>query len=173
MSLLIIDIREEQEVLDYQLITTKNDIVIINIPTRNIFSNVDFINQLSEQFNTIFIVCKSDKRAARVKNKYFVENPRILTLDGGINSIIDENIPGIHVIDNHSLLNLAPQQYMQTVIVIFLCILVVLNYIEIDRIYINGALLAFAVFIAYQIITKNCKMSSIISLSDSVRGIAY
>jgi len=170
MSILIIDIREEQEILDRQLVSTDGNVVIVNIPTRSIFANVDFINQLSGEFQTLFIVCRSNRRATRVKNKYFAENPKILTLDGGINAIMngDSPINGLQVIDTSSLFNLAPQQYMQTVIVAFLCGVVLLNYKEVDRKYISGALLAFAGFIAYQVITKDCTLTRVIPLPEKL-----
>jgi rhodanese-related sulfurtransferase len=170
MSTLIIDIREEQELLDYQIVSKNGSTIIINIPTRSIFANVDFINQLSGQFDAVFIVCRTNRRAKEVKNRYFSENPKILTLEGGWKAIMAGNspIPGLDVIDNSSLLNLAPQQYMQSVIVAFLCGVVLLNYKEVDRKYISGLLLAFAGFIAYQVLTKDCTLTRVIPLPEKL-----
>lgn len=171
MSTLIIDVREEQELLDHHLVSKDGSTVIVNIPTRNIFANVDFINQLSSQFESVFIVCRTNKRAQKLKDKYFSENPKIDTIRGGWKGIIKGNVGqvrGLEVVDNNSLLNLAPQQYMQSVIVAFLCGVVLLNYKEVDRKYISGLLLGFAGFIAYQVLTKDCLMTGMIPLPEKL-----
>lgn len=168
MSFLYIDIREENEILDYQ-IKPKNgesNVTVINIPTRNIFANVDYINQLSEKYDTVYIICRTGRRSQQVKDKYFHNNSKIFSYQGGWKwgPAYDYN-PNIELVDNYSLFNMAPRQYMQSVIVLFLMLVMFLIYHDTDKMNILLIIGLMTCLILFQIVTKDCLIASMIKLS--------
>jgi len=92
-DILIIDIREEFELLGKQMHSFDPSIFVLNIPMRSIFANIDWINELSQSHN-MYIICRSGERAVRVKNKYFKDNKNIISLEGGVNKLEVNNIFG-------------------------------------------------------------------------------
>lgn len=80
---IIIDVREEFELLELQLISINPSLFIINIPMRAIFANQSWISDMSTE-HTIYIMCKSGNRSGKIKTKYFINNENIKSLSGGI-----------------------------------------------------------------------------------------
>lgn len=110
----IIDIREEYELLENRYISNNSNLIIIAIPSRIIFANVEFINKLSIN-NQIFILCRTGKRAKLIKNKYFSNNKNIITIDN-INNFLDQII----IKKNNNKFNLI--QYIFLIIIFFFII---------------------------------------------------
>ncbi len=157
-NIIVIDIRDEHELNEKYLDTTNLDIKLINIPSRNIKFNKDYIVNLSES-NKVYIVCKSGNRSSKIKELYFKNNKNIISLEGGIENInkLDTDIE-IKKGDNKYGMN----QYMQ---IIFMCILLfitLLIYLNVDKKIILSILILIIFFIYYQIYTKSCILSKIV-----------
>ena len=164
--MLVIDIREETELLDVHLESENPLIDIINIPERNIFANVDYINKLSEKYSLIYLICKTGERSDGVKKRYFSTSSAIRSYQGGWKDLeLRKEKIKIDVIHNYSLLNMGPQQYMQFIIVLFLISMIGMNIWNISIIYINLCLALMAGFILFQVFTKSCLVTSVIPLS--------
>ena len=88
MKEIIIDIREEGELLDNIVVSSEK--IIINIPMRNIQFNIDAINKLSENY-TIYLLCRSSNRSDKIKKLFFEENPKIISIKGGLKNL-PENV---------------------------------------------------------------------------------
>lgn len=166
MPILIVDIREESEILDVQIKPNTPEVHIVNIPSRSIFANVEYLNRISENYDQIYLLCRTSRRTSAVKEKYFHDNPKIHSYPGGWKALEDDDdLPKlISIVDSSSLFNLAPQQYMQIVIVCFLLSIIAANYMEVPRKYVNIAIGGFAAFICYQVLTKDCTMANLIAL---------
>lgn len=164
-KLLIVDLREETELLDVQLKSNTSAVDIVNIPTRSIFANLDFINKKANELEMVYLMCRSGCRSQKVKNKYFPSNPRVQLLEGGWKNpqVLQSSIK---VINRSSISNMSPQQYMQMVIVLFLVSAIAMNQFDVNKTYVSLYLGAMAAFILYQILTKDCLMTSMIPLSS-------
>lgn len=159
---IIIDIREESELLEKNLSTEDKNILIFNIPMRHIIFNKDTIKKLSEN-NKVYVMCKSGNRSQKVKDLYFKKNKNIISLDGGINNI-KENKEFDKIRINSGNGGNGLLQYMQLVFVIIMSIMIVLLYARIDPKYIMYFSIFVLIFILYQLLSKSCIMSKIIPL---------
>jgi rhodanese-related sulfurtransferase len=121
MNNVIIDIREEHELKEKYLNTNNSDIVLLNIPSRNIIFNKKFIENLSLK-NKIYLVCKSGNRSGKIKELYFKNNKNINSLEGGIENIINLNLD-IDIRKGNN--NFGMNQYMQ---LIFITIFIIYFY---------------------------------------------
>ena len=162
---IIIDIREEFELLESYIKSIDNSLLIINIPSRVIFANKDWIKRASSN-NLIYLICRSGNRTKNIKNKYFKNNKGIIPLDGGIKKIILNNLfkNKIKVIYGKGGFGL--QQYIQFAFLIILTIILLLTYLNINKQYTLGLGFGFISFILYQIYNKGCLILSIIPLSE-------
>jgi rhodanese-related sulfurtransferase len=83
-----IDIRDEHEVAENQIVapttTGNNDILVMNIPSRNIFANVEWMERITKKGVKITLICRSASRSKKVKDLYFADNEKITSLDKGI-----------------------------------------------------------------------------------------
>lgn len=166
-NVLYIDLREETEILDTQILSKSPNISVMNIPTRNIFANVEFINDMSQGFDLVYLICRSGRRSQQVKDKYFANNERIQSYDGGWKAL-EKNSNNVSVNHSYSLQNMSPQQYMQSVIVLFMLSMIGLLYFNFEKKYVMIALGVFATFISHQVLTKDCLMTQMIPLSDEI-----
>lgn len=147
----IIDIREEHELLEKKYISKNNNLIIIAIPSRIIFANTQFLENLSKN-NQILISCKTGRRANLIKNKYFSNNKNIITINN-INNFLNDII----IIKNNKL---SLMQYMQIIFSIIILITIILSYNNYK--YIIIYLIIIFLFIIIQVITKSCLLSKII-----------
>ena len=169
MKTLFIDLREESELLDVQIVSNNPTVEVVNIPPRSIFANVDYITNLLNRYDKIYLICRTGRKSDVVKLQYFEGDNRIISYEGGWKKLEkeDNNSNGIEVHRRYSIFNLAPQQYMQVVIVLFLISTIVLNsYYRLDRMYMSIYISVMALFIMYQVLTKDCLMTNMIGLSD-------
>ena len=72
---LIIDIREEFELLEKKIVPTTTKYEVVNIPSRHIFANIEWIRKQSE-LRPVWIICASEGEAA-IKDQYFPRNDGI------------------------------------------------------------------------------------------------
>lgn len=155
-----IDIRDEHEVAENQIIaptsTGNNDIIVMNIPSRNIFANVEWMERIGAK---IMLICRSASRSKKVKDLYFSNNDNITSLDNGISN------PNIKLkpINAKSNFGLGLQQILQIVFTaILLFILIISFYTQI--VMIRYILAMMIVFILYQVISKSCLIGKYVPL---------
>ena len=79
-----IDVRDEHELLDSRIVAPNEETLIINIPSRNIFANVQWIKATAAKGTKITLICRSANRSQKVKTLYFAQDDNIVSLDGGI-----------------------------------------------------------------------------------------
>ena len=151
-----IDIRDEHEVAENQIIAPNNDIIVMNIPSRNIFANVEWMEKIGVK---ITLICRSASRSKKVKDLYFSNSENITSLDNGISNPIIKLKP----INTKSNFGLGLQQILQimfTTILVF--ILIISFYTQNDEI--RYILAIMIVFILYQVISKSCLIGKYVPL---------
>jgi rhodanese-related sulfurtransferase len=170
---IIIDIREEFELLEKQIRSDDPRIWVLNIPMRSIFSNKTWITDIADT-RTVYIICRSGNRSSTVKSKYFADQPNVISLDGGIKKI-ESMAPGdifynkLRIVQNtQSMAYIGIQQYIQIVFATILLIILILLYSGVDTKYVIGLTSVFVLFILLQLYTKSCYMSSFFPLADPV-----
>ena len=83
-NLIILDIREDFEVLENNLISNSPNVFIVNIPSSLLFSNISWIEKMTQKNTKILIICTSSKRSKVIKQKYFLNNNNVIVLDDGV-----------------------------------------------------------------------------------------
>jgi rhodanese-related sulfurtransferase len=155
-----IDIREEHELAENQIVSpNENDVLVINIPSRNIFANVEWMERISQKGVKITLICRSASRSKKVKDIYFTNNENITSLEKGISN---PNIKLKPVVTKTNL-GLGLQQILQLVFsTILLFIFVSSFFIKIE--VVRYTIIAIIAFILYQVITKSCLIGKIVPL---------
>ena len=157
-----IDIRDEHEVAENQIISPNNsDVLVMNIPSRNIFANVEWIDRITQKGVKITLICRSGSRSKKVKDLYFSNNDNITSLDNGI---ANPNIK-LKPINTKSNLGLGIQQILQLVFTtILLFILIISFYTQIG--VVRYTLAVIIMFILYQVISKSCLIGKYVPLTQ-------
>ena len=158
-----IDIRDEHEVAENQIISPNNsDVLVMNIPSRNIFANVEWMERITKKGVKITLICRSASRSKKVKDLYFSNNDNITSLDNGIaNPIIK-----LKSINTKSNFGLGLQQILQIMFAtILLFILIISFYTQID--IVQYTLAVIIMFILYQVISKSCLIGKYVPLQVS------
>jgi rhodanese-related sulfurtransferase len=159
-----IDIRDEHEVAENQIIAPtngENDIIVINIPSRNIFANVEWMERITQKGVKITLICRSASRSKKVKELYFADNENITSLDKGI---ANPNIK-LKTINTKTNLGLGLQQILQLVFTtILLFILISSFYTKIE--FIRYTIAVIIIFILYQVISKSCLIGKYVPLTQ-------
>lgn len=164
---ILIDIREEFELLEKSILSLDQSLLVMNIPSRAIFANLEWINNISN-LNKIYLVCRSGNRTQNIKDKYFANNKNVKSITGGI-----QKIGGNPLFKNKIKImkgkgGLGIQQYIQLAFVCMLSIVLILLYFGIDKKYVMIMIMGFILFILYQIYSKGCLISSLVPLSEFV-----
>lgn len=150
-----IDIRDEHELAEKQIITPNDETLVINIPSRNIFANVDWIKSLESKGVKVTLICRSANRSQMVKELYFANDENIVSLEGGIKN------PNIEMKQLSGSLGL--QQILQLVFTIILtCILLASFYMNIQ--HLRYVIIGIIFFIIYQVVSKSCLIGKYVSL---------
>lgn len=167
-----IDIRDEHEVAETQIVapttstststsTDNNDILVMNIPSRNIFANVEWMERITQKGVKITLICRSASRSKKVKDLYFSNNENITSLDNGISNPIIKLKP----INTKSNFGLGLQQILQIMFAtILLFILIISFYTQID--IVQYTLAVIIMFILYQVISKSCLIGKYVPLTQ-------
>lgn len=167
-KIIFIDVREENEVSDKSIVSKNdNDVVVFNIPMRNIFGNVMSINKLSETSDLVYIICRSGVRSKQIIDKYFPISLNIKSFEGGINKLKeDPSSYNVEIKESDNFIrSFNTQQYMQIVFVLILSTIVYLLYSNvIENRFIMYGLLVMIAMILYQLISGNCMLTSMIPL---------
>jgi rhodanese-related sulfurtransferase len=161
-SVILIDLREEFELLEKQLKSTNEEVLILNIPTRAIFANKDVINDLSET-SEIYVMCRSGCRSGKVKDLYFPKNENVISLKGGINDI-DNSIfkEDVKVISGKG--GIGVQQYVQMAFIAMFFVLLVLVHMDVNKLHMEIIIASIILFLTYQVMSKGCLIGSIVPL---------
>jgi rhodanese-related sulfurtransferase len=155
-----IDIRDEHEVAESQIVSPNDETLVINIPSRNMFANVEWIKSMEANGIKVTLICRSANRSQNVKKLYFANNENIVSLDGGITN------PGIKIKKLNSL-GFGIQQILQLVFAIILtCILIASYYLQINKL--RYAMVGVIFFILYQIVSKSCLIGKYVPLKSTL-----
>jgi rhodanese-related sulfurtransferase len=160
MSIYIIDIREEEEIVEKYLVSAKSEYQIMNIPLRYIGFNQVYINNLTQD-GVVYLICRSGNRSNRVKLDFFMNNNNVKSLEGGLNglTIFDGNVAIITENGAYT-----PKTYMKMVILIIIIYMLVATYINLDSKYIYATLAPVLIFIIYQLVSSSCLMDKIVPI---------
>ena len=154
-----IDIRDEHELAESQIVSPNDETLVINIPSRNIFANVEWIKSMEASGVKVTLICRSANRSQNVKKLYFSSNENIVSLDGGIAN------PGI-TIKKINAWGFGIQQILQLVFAVILtCILIASFYLQINNL--RYAMMGVIFFILYQIISKSCLIGKYVPLKST------
>ena len=113
----------------------------------------------------VYLMCKSGTRANKVKNKYFSNNDNVVTLEGGITKIKNNEFKDdVKEISSGKKSNLGMQQYMQIMFMFIMIIAFVL--IIYDQRYAMLYVMIVIVMILYQLFTKSCVLGKFMMMID-------
>jgi len=164
--MIIIDIREESELLDEFLETENKETIILNIPMRNIKFYKESIDKLSET-QKVYLICRSSNRSNKVKNLYFKNNNNIISVPSGIKSLEEfgkfvplEDLENVKI--KKGLGHYGFQQKMQIFFALVLMSILLMIYFNVSKNIILGVIGAFILAIGLQVITKSCLLSKIL-----------
>ena len=160
---ILIDIREEFELLETMIISKDKSLLVMNVPSRAIFANKQWINNISN-LHKIYLVCRSGNRTSKIKEKYFPNNKNVKSVIEGIKNIENNSLFKIKLLKGKG--GIGIQQYIQLAFVCMLSLLLVLLYYGIDKKYIILLIMAFILFIVYQVYSKGCLISSLVPLPE-------
>lgn len=172
---LVIDLREEHELLEKILISPHGKYEIINIPSRHIFANVSWINRQTEK-RPVWLICASGRRSQEIKDKYFPKNDGIkssiggLTFSNGDGNKNSESVDGDHITIKYGQGGFGIQQYMQIAFAGMLVVALSLVYFNVKRNISLFIILAMIVAVLGQTFTKNCMLSKILPKSVFVES---
>lgn len=147
MKMIIIDLREENELYDQHL---ESENTIFNIPTRHIQFNVKAI----KSFDKVYLICRTSGRSDKVKTKYFAEDNNVISVKGGLSGDLSEI--GVTVVNGMG--GYGFQQKMQMVFVLIL-LLIMLLVMGVKKMYVVMFILLVMTFITSQIVNKSCLLS--------------
>lgn len=169
-DILIVDIREEHELLSSRLIPLDSNVNIINIPSRNLFSNVEWINSQSAKM-PVWLICASGNRSKSMKELYFSNNDGIKSVDEGINYLQNgkasspNDFPVERVVKQNGTGGFGLQQYIQLAFSIMLLLALVIVYLTPNRVYALVFIGTLFIIVLGQALSKSCMMSKFIPKS--------
>ena len=165
---LIIDLREEHELLEKKLVNNGNRYEIVNIPSRHIFANVDWIKKQTEK-RPVWLICASGRRSQAIKDQYFATNDGIKSSVGGLSFGFDkqvgESVDAEHISIQYGEGGLGMQQYMQVAFAMMLLVPALLVYFKASRLTILAVIGALIVIVLSQTFTKSCLLGKIVPKS--------
>ena len=155
--MIIIDIREESELLDTFLQTSDPQTIILNIPMKNIKFSIEGIKKLSEK-EKIYLICQSSNRSNKIKDLYFKDNENIISVNGGIKNL---NLPDITLEKGSG--HYGFQQKMQITFALILFVVLMMVFFNVSKNILLSVIGVFILAIGLQIMTKSCLLSKILS----------
>lgn len=180
---LIIDIREEHELLEKKIVPVNQKYEVINIPSRHIFSNTEWIRKQSEM-RPVWIICASGRRSKAIKDQYFPRNDGIKSSENGIKNIydyedtdkpnnnldmttsVDANANNLRI--EYGKGGLGMQQYMQLAFSAMLVLCGVLVYMNVSKNIVLVCISVMVVFVVGQTYTQSCLLGKIIPKSTFI-----
>jgi rhodanese-related sulfurtransferase len=61
-----IDIRDEHELAESQIVPPNDETLVLNIPSRNMFANVEWIKSMEASGVKVILICRSANRSQNV-----------------------------------------------------------------------------------------------------------
>jgi len=164
---LIVDVREENELLESKIVPVAENVQVVNIPARHIFANLDW---LRSQPGTVWLICRSGARSGALKTKYFPEDVNIKSSAGGVGEFMLENKTNdgenehinpqtVEIIQGKG--GFGIQQYLQLAFATMLLVVALLNTI-LPKVQLNYVIYAMICVILYQIYTKSCWLGKMV-----------
>jgi len=80
----LIDVRERDELSEVHMVSNNPNITIYNIPMSMLPHYIKFIEEIANDHDKTYLVCRAGKRSLSMKKKYFSNNPKIESYEGGI-----------------------------------------------------------------------------------------
>ena len=171
---LVIDLREEHELLESRLISPDRTYEIINIPSRHIFANVGWISKQTEK-RPVWLICASGKRSQAIKEQYFGRNDGIKSSESGL-KLLGGNGSRIGTVSvDPSRIEVQSgtggygiQQIMQMMFALMLSVITIAIFFGLKREYllvICGVMLAGVIG---QLVTKSCLLGKLVPKSEFV-----
>ena len=173
-KVIIIDIREEHELRESWLEPKDGNVEIVNIPSRNIFANVDWVRVQSSRA-PVWILCASGNRSKKVKDMYFPNNQGIRSAEIGVKQLKSFDTQSAVSLDEFTRDRvvvrtgdggLGLQQYMQLAFVMMLTIVGMSIYLFPTKTYSLAIIGLMITFILSQTLTKGCLMSKVLPWSS-------
>ena len=179
---LVIDLREEHELLENRLVSPDGTYEIINIPSRHIFANVKWISKKTEK-RPVWLICASGMRSQAIKDQYFGRNDGIKSSEGGLKllgvrvcAIGNGNRSGSGTVSvDPSRIKVQSgkggygiQQIMQMMFALMLSVITIAIFFGLKREYLLvmcGVILAGVVG---QLVTKSCLLGKLVPKSEFV-----
>lgn len=149
-----LDVRNQDEIDSVKMNKNKD---ILYMPANIIKYNVEFLDKYFNDYETVFIICKSGARSTKIKEKYFEKNDKIRVCSKHFNELDPstlEQSPDIHLSITRKVQNIAGS-------VIVLLFSLLLFYPEVKYMY-----LLFGLVMIYVGLSGNCFMSPILSKND-------
>ena len=173
---LIIDLREEHELLESRLVSPDGTYEIINIPSRHIFANIGWISKQTEK-RPVWLICASGRRSQAIKEQYFGRNDGIKSSEGGLKllggsrsgngsgavSVDPSRIEAVSGTGGYGI-----QQIMQMMFALMLSVITIAIFFGLKREYLLltcGVMLAGVVG---QLVTKSCLLGKLVPKSEFV-----
>lgn len=171
MHTLLIDLREEAELLENGLESMSDDLQILHIPSRVLFANVIEINrQLNAgQVSQVWLVCQSGRRSSRAKTLYFPDDDRVVSVAGGVEAVIGQFPHQVKHVKAISA-RYGMQQYMQLMFAMLLFLLssaIQMELLSLDSVRIVTMALAGLIFL--QVSLKQCWLSLIVPWPEKLQ----
>ena len=149
-----LDVRNQDEIDSVKMNQTKN---ILYMPANIIKYNVEFLDKYFNDYETVFIICKSGARSTKIKEKYFEKNDKVCVSSKHFNELDPstlEQSPDIHLSITRKVQIIAGSM-------IVLLFILLLFYPEVKYIY-----LLFGLVMIYVGVSGNCFMSPLLSKND-------
>lgn len=168
---LVIDLREEHELLDKLVVPMPNTEImyeIVNIPSRHIFANVEWIAKQTEK-RPVWLLCASGRRSQEIKDKYFATNDGIKSSNGGLSfgfgKSVGDSVNGDYITTVKGRGGFGIQQIMQLAFACMLSVIVILVFFNVRRdvVLAVGGLMIAAVL--GQVFTRSCLLGKVVPKS--------
>jgi len=172
-NILIVDLREEHELLSSRLVGADSKVQIVNIPSRSMFANVDYLVAQSAKM-PVWLICASGRRSKAIKERYFPRNDGVKSVPIGIQDIgVKENasfgeFPVERVVKQQGQGGLGIQQFMQYAFVGILLLIASVVWFAPKKHYALAVIAILSAGILSQAVTKSCLMSRLLPKNDFV-----
>ena len=170
-NVLVVDLREEHELLSSRLLGNDSKIEILNIPSRSIFANIDYLVAQSAKM-PVWLICASGRRSKAVKERYFSNNNEIKSVPVGVQDIeVKENasfgeFPVERVVKQKGSGGLGIQQMIQYAFVAMLLLVGLAVWFVPKKQYAVAIIFLLAIGVGSQAVTKSCLMNRLLPTND-------
>ena len=164
---LVIDLREEHELLENRLVSPDGTYEIINIPSRHIFANVEWITKQTEK-RPVWLICASGRRSQAIEEQYFGHNDGIKSSEGGLKFGSGSGKVSV----DPSRIEVQPgtggfgiQQIMQMMFAFTIFVITIAIFFGLKREYLLLLCGAILTMVVGQIFTKSCVLGRLLPKS--------